>query len=251
MTIGDRIKERRIKLDMTPDELADELGKSRATIYRYENGDIKNLPTTILEPLSKALHTTPAYLMGWTDDPNDWEEIGNDEGIYPPNDYEGSYEDYVKYKVYQESDDLIDSCDDIYNAAITYIKQLGCQINDDKGTNDILIITPNGEKLRAKEGDLIYNFLIFGPSRPGIKKLITPRKIVDLRDDEEQLLKSYNRLNHSGQSEARKRIDELAMISMYTHKQDKPYLIPNAAHERTDIEVTEEMKRHDDAFFDE
>lgn len=251
MTIGDRIKERRIKLDMTPDELADELGKSRATIYRYENGDIKNLPTTILEPLSKALHTTPAYLMGWTDDPHDWEEIGNDEGIYPPKDYHGSYEDYVKYKIYQESDDLIDSCDDTYDAAKTYLKQLGCQINNVEGTDDILIITPNGEKLRANEGDLIYNFLIFGPSRPGVKKLITPRKIVDLRDDEEQLLRSYNRLNHSGQIEARKRIDELAMIPMYNLNQDKPYLIPNAAHERTDIEVTEEMKQHDDAFFDE
>lgn len=31
----------------------------------------------------------------------------------------------------------------------------------------------------------------------------------------------------------------------------KPHLIPNAAHERTDIEVTEEMKKHDDAFFEE
>ncbi|WAJ24017.1 helix-turn-helix domain-containing protein [Lacrimispora xylanolytica] len=32
---------------------------------------------------------------------------------------------------------------------------------------------------------------------------------------------------------------------------EKPHLLPNAAHERTDIEVTEEMKKHDDAFFDE
>lgn len=32
---------------------------------------------------------------------------------------------------------------------------------------------------------------------------------------------------------------------------DKSHLIPVAAHERTDIEVTAEMKKHDDAFFDE
>lgn len=32
---------------------------------------------------------------------------------------------------------------------------------------------------------------------------------------------------------------------------DKSYLDPVAAHERTDIEVTEEMKKYDDAFFDE
>jgi len=31
----------------------------------------------------------------------------------------------------------------------------------------------------------------------------------------------------------------------------RSYLQPVAAHERTDIEVTEEMRQHDDAFFDE
>lgn len=65
MKIGDRIKKRRIELDMDADELASKIGKSRATVYRYENGDIENLPTTVLEPIAKALQTTPAYLMGW------------------------------------------------------------------------------------------------------------------------------------------------------------------------------------------
>ena len=41
------------------------LNKNRATIYRYENGDIENMPIDVLEPLAKALNTTPAYLMGW------------------------------------------------------------------------------------------------------------------------------------------------------------------------------------------
>lgn len=65
MNTGDRIKQRRIELGLTADELANRIGKSRATIYRYENGDIENMPTTILEPLAKALNTTPADLMGW------------------------------------------------------------------------------------------------------------------------------------------------------------------------------------------
>ena len=65
MNTGDRIKQRRIELGFTADELANRIGKSRATIYRYENGDIENMPTTILEPLAKALNTTPADLMGW------------------------------------------------------------------------------------------------------------------------------------------------------------------------------------------
>lgn len=65
MDIGKRIKQRRIELGLDVDELAVKIGKSRATIYRYENGDIENMPTTVLEPIAKALETTPAYLMGW------------------------------------------------------------------------------------------------------------------------------------------------------------------------------------------
>lgn len=65
MSIGNRIKERRIELGLSADDLASRIGKSRATVYRYENGDIENMPTTILEPLAKALETTPADLMGW------------------------------------------------------------------------------------------------------------------------------------------------------------------------------------------
>lgn len=48
---------------MTVDELAEKLGKNRATIYRYEGNEIENMPVSILEPLAKALHVTPAYLV--------------------------------------------------------------------------------------------------------------------------------------------------------------------------------------------
>jgi transcriptional regulator with XRE-family HTH domain len=70
MTVGKRIKERRNELHMSVDELAVRLNKNRATIYRYEKGEIENLPIDILEPLAKALDTTPQYLMGWEDKPN-------------------------------------------------------------------------------------------------------------------------------------------------------------------------------------
>lgn len=65
MSIGKRIKELRKQKGMTIDELATKLNKNRATIYRYEKGDIENLPLDILEPLAKSLETSPAYLMGW------------------------------------------------------------------------------------------------------------------------------------------------------------------------------------------
>lgn len=65
MNTSDRIKQRRLEIGLSADELAAKIGKSRATIYRYENGDIENMPTSVLEPLAKALDTTPADLMGW------------------------------------------------------------------------------------------------------------------------------------------------------------------------------------------
>jgi transcriptional regulator with XRE-family HTH domain len=65
MHIGQRIKERRKALKMSADEMGARLGKDRSTIYRYENGDIENLPLDILEPIAEVLQTTPQYLMGW------------------------------------------------------------------------------------------------------------------------------------------------------------------------------------------
>lgn len=67
MTIGERIRDRRLRLRLSADELAEILGKNRATIYRYESNDIENLPASIIVPLAKVLNCSPAYLMGWTE----------------------------------------------------------------------------------------------------------------------------------------------------------------------------------------
>lgn len=65
MTVGDRIKNLRKKKGISADKLAELIGKDRATVYRYESQDIEKMPTSVLEPLAKALGTTPANLMGW------------------------------------------------------------------------------------------------------------------------------------------------------------------------------------------
>ena len=68
--IGKRIKERRLHLKLSAEELAPMVGLSAATIYRYENGEIKKVNTNKLSPFAKALNTSEAYLMGWVDSPN-------------------------------------------------------------------------------------------------------------------------------------------------------------------------------------
>lgn len=71
MSIGERIKKRRQELNLSVEDVAKVLNKNRATVYRYESDEIENMPTSVLEPLSKILNTTPAYLMGWEDENSD------------------------------------------------------------------------------------------------------------------------------------------------------------------------------------
>ena len=68
MRVGERIKSRRKEIGLSAEEVAKELGVSPATVYRYESNDIMNMRIDKLEPIAKALRTTPAYLMGWEDD---------------------------------------------------------------------------------------------------------------------------------------------------------------------------------------
>ena len=64
MTTGQRMKERRKQIGISAETVASRLGVSPATIYRYENGGIDNVPGDILAPIAEILQTTPAYLMG-------------------------------------------------------------------------------------------------------------------------------------------------------------------------------------------
>lgn len=66
--IGTKIKNRRIELGLTQEELAIRLGyTSRSTINKVELGKNDVTQSKVVE-YAKALETTPAYLMGWEDD---------------------------------------------------------------------------------------------------------------------------------------------------------------------------------------
>lgn len=69
MTIADRIRNRRIELGLSVDDLANRLQKNRATVYRYESNYIKTYSPDVISALAKALDTTPAYFYGY-DDPD-------------------------------------------------------------------------------------------------------------------------------------------------------------------------------------
>ena len=69
MKINEIIKKRRKELGLTLKQIANQLGVSESLISRYESNDVKNMRVDKIAPLAKILKTTPAYLMGWDDNP--------------------------------------------------------------------------------------------------------------------------------------------------------------------------------------
>ena len=72
MTIGQQIRIRRKELKMSVDELAQKIGKDRSTVYRYENGDIGNMPLELVAPMVEALKMTPQELLLFFVAKSDW-----------------------------------------------------------------------------------------------------------------------------------------------------------------------------------
>jgi repressor LexA len=64
-TIGERIKEARIKKGLSQTELAEKLGyKSRSSINKIEVGG-RDIPRSQIVKIAEILDVTPSYLMGW------------------------------------------------------------------------------------------------------------------------------------------------------------------------------------------
>lgn len=67
MSLGANIKKLRKSTGLTQEDIAKEIGVSKQTVQKYENGIITNIPSDKIEVIAKLLKTTPAKLMGWED----------------------------------------------------------------------------------------------------------------------------------------------------------------------------------------
>lgn len=67
MTIGYRIRNLRETLGLSQIDVANTIGVSKQTLYKYEHDIVSNIPSDKIEALAHKLNTTPAYLMGWTE----------------------------------------------------------------------------------------------------------------------------------------------------------------------------------------
>lgn len=73
-TLGERIREQRILMQMTQEELAEELCVKKSTVSMYENDKV-DIKGSILIELSKVLNTSPNYLLGQEDSDEDLVEL--------------------------------------------------------------------------------------------------------------------------------------------------------------------------------
>ena len=68
MSIGEKIKERRMELRWSQRELSDKIGYSNhSTIARIESGKV-DLPQSKVVKFSEVLGVSVAYLMGWEEE---------------------------------------------------------------------------------------------------------------------------------------------------------------------------------------
>lgn len=67
MEIGKRIRQQRKALNISVADVAAYTGLSKATIHRYENGEIKDIKLPVLETIASILNVNPAWLIGKSD----------------------------------------------------------------------------------------------------------------------------------------------------------------------------------------
>lgn len=65
--IGNRIEMRRKQLNLTLDDIAQEIGVAKSTVQRYEKGSIEKIKLPVIEAIARVLGVDPAWLCGKTD----------------------------------------------------------------------------------------------------------------------------------------------------------------------------------------
>ena len=73
--IGENIKNLRISKGMSQAALAEKIGETRQTLWKYESGTVTNIPVVKIEALAEALSCDPSELLGWEQEGNAEREI--------------------------------------------------------------------------------------------------------------------------------------------------------------------------------
>ncbi|MBQ6148934.1 MAG: helix-turn-helix transcriptional regulator [Oscillospiraceae bacterium] len=120
MTTGEKIKMLREKDGLSQVELAERIGETKQTIYKYENDIVDNIPKKKIEAIAKIFDVEPGYLYGWTDNRQTY-----------------SYEEFIKKILSDDEHSLIKAyrtADDVDRRAVRRI--LGVETKKDTDVLD-------------------------------------------------------------------------------------------------------------------
>lgn len=258
--IGSRIKQARTLRNYTLDDIANEICVAKSTIQRYENGLIGKPKLPVLQAIADSLGVNPVWISG--------QDV--------PMIVDESLNNIINIRL-KELDISLEDVAEKSSVSLYWLQHIDSFIPGQFGDIDIgydwitrvaeVIGLPSG-KLRAAlakqeiptfDGPMITASEAFSQEQKDYEKTCrTDNIIVSLSKTEREHLHRYRHLDEKGKhtvntilemeynrykSEANNLVDIKKIISMHTE--------PQAAHERTDIEVSEEMRKHDDDIMDD
>lgn len=81
MDLGKRIRNRRLELDLTLEQVGKMVGVTKSTVRKWETGYIEHMKRNNIAMLAEALKVSPLWVMGIEDKSNS-EEVREDEVEY-------------------------------------------------------------------------------------------------------------------------------------------------------------------------
>ena len=67
-SMGENIRELRLKHKMTQEQLGAHLGVQKSAIRKYESGMVENIPRSSIKKMAELFGVKPSALMGWEEE---------------------------------------------------------------------------------------------------------------------------------------------------------------------------------------
>lgn len=245
--MAERIKERRNIMGLTQEELGQKLGLQKSAIAKYENGRVENIKRSVISNMAKILECSPCYLL-------DWEE--NKEELNDNIKKKGNMTIGNLIKQYRMENKIsMDEFSKKSSLSKGYISMLENNIGPRRSTP----IAPTLSSLKkiATGMDMDVDTLL--KCLDGKQEVSLSKENIE-NIEQHSIFSYYQSLNSTGKEIATEQVRLLTLDKKYTQPDNivpiteasvPDYLEINAAHERTDIEVTQEDIEHDDALMND
>lgn len=257
--IGKRIKQARTLRNLTLDDVADEIGVAKSTIQRYENGLISKPKLPVLQAIADSLRVNPAWVSG--------QDV--------PMAIDGSLNSILNSRL----DEIGMTLEDVSKksgVSLHWLQNIDSFTPGEFGDNEIgyawiskvaEVIGLPGSTLRAAlarqeipvyEGPVLTAEEAFKQALEDFQDSHETAEIKLLVSQaEKEHIYKYRFIDEKGKHTVDTVLEmeyarcKPSNIISVVENDNSNHSVLNTAHERTDIEVTDEMRKHDDGIMDD